>query len=559
MKKISSLLLVVVVVLLWSCNTKKNDYLKISKEQYINKMKAAWIGQMAGVGWGFPTEFKWIDTIIPDDKVPAWENEMINQHDNDDMYVEMTFLASMQKYGIDVSIRQAGIDFANTGYPLWAANYTARENLRNGIAPPETSHPEYNGNCDDIDYQIEADYSGIIAPGMPNVPIQLGEKFGRIMNYGDGMYGGQFVGGMYSAAYFTDNVKEIIEAGLKCIPSKSNYYKIIKEVVKWYDENPDDWKATWKLIMDKYYRTDELQPYWQQNKNIWKGIDAKVNGAYIAMGLLYGKGDMDKTILVSMQCGLDSDCNPSNAAGILATCIGYENLPEKFKTALNYDKKFSFTDYNFNELLEISEDFTRQFIVLNGGKIEKDKQGNEIFYIKATQATPSKFETSYSPGPFDANNRFTDTELAQIKAVPSSIFDEYFSSLELKARLLYCGRGIDGKTIEWNGASDVLVTTPMSNERGIEMEFTNNLNDNPDKSKAYFKFKVGHNKDEQWRLVLNEGQIDTLVCAKNSKNGWMDIKIPYATELYYDLRVEAMNVDGKQVKNYFAGFEIGFE
>ncbi|MHC4199044.1 MAG: hypothetical protein ACYSU0_03570 [Planctomycetota bacterium] len=32
------------------------------------------------------------------------------------------------------------------------------------------------------------DFSGLIAPGMPNVPIEPGEKFGRLMDYGDGMY-----------------------------------------------------------------------------------------------------------------------------------------------------------------------------------------------------------------------------------------------------------------------------------------------------------------------------------------------------------------------------------
>ena len=37
---------------------------------------------------------------------------------------------------------------------------------------------------------------------MPNVAIELGEKFGRLMNYGDGLYGGQFIGGMYAAAFF---------------------------------------------------------------------------------------------------------------------------------------------------------------------------------------------------------------------------------------------------------------------------------------------------------------------------------------------------------------------
>ena len=29
-------------------------------------------------------------------------------------------------------------------------------------------------------------------------------------------------------------------------------------------------------------------------------IDAKIKGAYIVMGLLYGEGDMDKTILISI-------------------------------------------------------------------------------------------------------------------------------------------------------------------------------------------------------------------------------------------------------------------
>jgi hypothetical protein len=32
------------------------------------------------------------------------------------MYVEMTFLSTMEEYGYDVPIRQIGIDFANSGY-----------------------------------------------------------------------------------------------------------------------------------------------------------------------------------------------------------------------------------------------------------------------------------------------------------------------------------------------------------------------------------------------------------------------------------------------------------
>jgi hypothetical protein len=209
---------------------------------YVDKMKGGWIGQMVGVGWGAPTEFRWQAQIIPQDKTPAWEPEMVNQHGNDDLYVEMTFLKTLEDYGLGASIRQAGIDFANSGYALWHANDAGRKNLRAGIAPPDSGHPQFNKHADDIDYQIEADFSGLIAPGLPNTAIALGEVFGRLMNYGDGLYGGQFVGGMYAEAFFEDDPVKIVEAGLKCIPAESQYAECIRDVLAWYRQEPNDWQ-----------------------------------------------------------------------------------------------------------------------------------------------------------------------------------------------------------------------------------------------------------------------------------------------------------------------------
>ena len=37
---------------------------RLSIQEYRDKMKAGWIGQMAGVGWGGPTEFKSLREII---------------------------------------------------------------------------------------------------------------------------------------------------------------------------------------------------------------------------------------------------------------------------------------------------------------------------------------------------------------------------------------------------------------------------------------------------------------------------------------------------------------
>ena len=390
---------------------------RISIEDYRDKMAAGWIGQMAGVGWGAPTEFKWNGTIVPEDKVPCWKPKMINQFKQDDIYVEMTFIRTLELYGLDVSIRQAGIDFANSGYRLWHANLAGRNNLRKGIAPPDSGHPNFNSHSDDIDYQIEADFSGLIAPGMPNIGIALGEKFGRLMNYGDGLYGGQFVAGMYAEAFFETDPRKIVEAGLACIPAQSQYAEAMRDVLRWHEEEPQDWQSTWQRIDDKYqdnkaYRRFSCKK--NKKKDINFNIDAKINGAYIVMGLLYGERDLDKTIVISMRCGQDSDCNPSNAAGVLFTTLGMKKLPPRFTSALNRSIEYSHTAYDFDTLLDVCEKLARQAVKRGGGRIEKGARGEEVFVIAVTKPSPGKLEQCWEPGPI-ANSKFTEQEKAKIK------------------------------------------------------------------------------------------------------------------------------------------------
>jgi hypothetical protein len=384
----------------------------ITVDDYVDKMKAGWIGQMAGVGWGGPTEFKYKGQIIPEDKMPQWKPEKINQFQQDDIYVEMTFMRTLELYGLDCSIRQAGIDFANSGYRLWHANRHGRDNLRKGIAPPDSGHPEFNTHADDIDYQIEADYAGLIAPGMPNVAIELGEKFGRLMNYGDGLYGGQFVGGMYAEAFFEKDMVKIVQAGLKCVPKKSQFAECIQDVLAWYKKNPNDWEKTWQLIEDKYQDNPDYRKFSCDKGDF--NIDAKINAAYIVMGLLYGEGNPDKTIIISTRCGQDSDCNPSNAGGILFTTIGFKNLPDKFKSALNPAGKFSHTPYNFPTLVEVSKKLVRQAVKRQGGRMVKNKQAQDVYIIPVRKPKPTKLEQCWEAGPV-ANSRFTEEEMAQIK------------------------------------------------------------------------------------------------------------------------------------------------
>jgi hypothetical protein len=249
--------------------------------------------------------------------------------------------------------------------------------------------------------------------------IEMGEKFGRLMNYGDGMYAGQFVGGMYAEAFFTDDMTKIIKAGLACIPPDSQYAQMVRDLLAWYEKNPDDWQRTWGWIEEKYHQ-DARHVHGICGKPGGKGagcIDAKLNGAYILMGLLYGKGDFDQTIIISTRCGQDSDCNPSNAGGVLFTTVGFSNLPDRFTSALNPKGKFSHTPYDFPKLIEVSKQIVRQAIERSGGRVERDAAGGEVFVIPVLKPQPSELERSWEPGPI-ADSKFTDEERAKITAKP---------------------------------------------------------------------------------------------------------------------------------------------
>ncbi|MBC7328002.1 ADP-ribosylglycohydrolase family protein [bacterium] len=389
-------------------------YLRLPVREYVDKMMGGWLGQMVGVGWGAPTEFRHCDEIIADSEVPSWEPSMVNQFYQDDLYVDVAFISALDKYGLDITPKQAGIHFAKTKFGLAHANWQGRVNLRQGIAPPDSGHPQFNPHADDIDYQIESDFSGLIAPGVPFVPIKYGEIFGRIMNYGDGVYAGQFVGAMYSYAFFEKDMVKIVEAALRCIPQGSQYHECISDVLRWYKENPNDWKATWWKVKEKYQENPDYRRFSCSGPNTKFNIDAKINGAYVVIGLLYGNGDIERTIRIAMQCGQDSDCNPSTAAGILFTTIGFSHIPEKFKEKLDRKAKFAGSDYDFDKLVDVSLALARQVILKIGGKVIKDANGEEIFLIPRKSPRPSRLEQSWNPAPIKGS-KFSDEEMKEIE------------------------------------------------------------------------------------------------------------------------------------------------
>ena len=101
----------------------------------------------------------------------------------------------------------------------------------------------------------------------------------------------------------------------------------------------------------------------------WLTFFANLSLAYplVVLGLLYGEGDFSKTLEVSARAGQDSDCNPSNAAGVLGVMLGYRRIPGQWKSGIPAiaDQKFKYTDFTFHTIVESILIILRQLLVLN--------------------------------------------------------------------------------------------------------------------------------------------------------------------------------------------------
>ena len=366
---------------------------KMTKQALQDKIRGAWAGQVIGCTYGGPTEFKY-SNFIPDAYPIDWNEHLVKWwYDHspglyDDIYMDLTFVEVFDKEGLDAPVESFAKAFAYAGYPLWHANLQARYNILQGIMPPESGHWKNNTHADDIDFQIEADYAGIMAPGMVNSAVKYTDEIGHIMNYGDGWYGGVYVAAMYALAFVTDDIPFIVKEALKTIPAQSKYYKCMADVIKWWEKYPDNWHITWALANEKYGYDIGCPSGFNSAFN----IDAVINSAYIIIGLLYGNGNFYRTIDISTRCGYDSDCNPASAGGILGTVLGFNKIPEYWKTSIYEveDIDFKYTDISLNRACKMSFKQALQVIELGGGSTD----GPSVT-IKTQKPQAVRLEQSY--------------------------------------------------------------------------------------------------------------------------------------------------------------------
>jgi ADP-ribosylglycohydrolase len=334
----------------------------LTDDQLYDKMLGAWLGRGAGCVLGIPVEGRSREDI------KAWAEKIGQPYPLNDYWRDYiglprkhysepieNFILPIDHLGPDddltytvlglLILEKKGLNFtANDVGELWVkylpmactAERVALIHLRNGLKPPLTATTG-NPYFEWIGADIRSDPWGYAAPGLPEKAAEYACIDATVSHVRNGIYGEMFFSAAIAAAFVESDIKNILQIAATEIPAKSRMAETVEETIHWC-ETDRDWDKTWHRCAEKYKGMN--------------GVHTLNNACLTIMGLLYGEGDFETTISLTVMGGLDTDCTGASAGSIMGAVSGASQLPEKWVSCFN-DRMTTYL--NGHEQLRISD------------------------------------------------------------------------------------------------------------------------------------------------------------------------------------------------------------
>jgi len=305
----------------------------ISRDEYRSKVLGCWLGKNIGGTLGAP--FEWYRGV---NDVTYYTQELGgNPLPNDDLDIQLLWLIMLEEQGIHVNSSLMAEYWQSFVSPFWAEYGNAKINMQAGLIPPYTGmrNNYFKDSCGAF---IRSEIWACIAPGNPRLAVRYAYEDASLDHGdGEGMYAEIFCAAMESAAFLVHDPATLIDIGLSYIPETCGIAKAVRCVVDMYHQG-----KPWLEARDEVLRQfrgsvffcdmsrisqDDIDKGLADGKMGW---DAPSNIGILIIGLLYGEGDFDKSLCITVNCGEDTDCTAATLGSLFGIMHGVESIPEKW-------------------------------------------------------------------------------------------------------------------------------------------------------------------------------------------------------------------------------------
>ena len=373
-----------------AANRRLQRTIDLPAEVLRDKIRGGLLGQLLGNLNGLPHEMKYlaepgsVTEYTPALPQGAWTD--------DDTDFEWVYIKVMQDENClllpPARIRRLWQERINKR--IWCSNQYARQLMDLDLEPPETGMSVFNPWADfNISGQFICETFGLLAPALPQTAARIGLNYTRVTIDGEPAQTTQLFTGMIATAFVENDLDALLDAGLCAIDPNSTISQIVKDVRAWHKEQPDDWRATRRLLKENYGK---------HNGEMRDRNGYELNTGSVIAALLYGQGDFGKTLLAAFNFGWDADCNAATAGTIIGVVKGYRwmlaqgwQIVDRYKNTTRENMPADETITSFADRLV---DLAEKVIVEQGG--QRLTTDGAIVYRINTQK-PARIQPIQSP------------------------------------------------------------------------------------------------------------------------------------------------------------------
>ena len=344
----------------------------LSYNEFLDKVHGCWYGKCLGGAAGAPLEGikKLID--IKD------FTEVFNPDlPNDDLDLQLLWLDVLETKGFQItSCDLADAWIEKCWYPFSEYGYFMKNYMR-GIKPPYSGIINNSFFKEGMGCPIRSEIWGIVCAGNPKLASEYAYIDATLDHSDNSVYAEQFLAAIESIAFTESNIITLINEGMTYIPKDSKLCKCFEMILSEYNDG-NEWIKVRKLVIDRFGHPDFT--------------NVVQNMGFVIISLLYGNGDMKKTINISLQCGYDTDCTCASAASVIGIIKGYEGLGELKELINDYFVCGIDVKRPSDSIKQLAVDTVKIAMNMPNSKFVLEGEKREDIHLELEYPTPQKLE-----------------------------------------------------------------------------------------------------------------------------------------------------------------------
>ncbi len=278
-----------------------------------SRIYGCWLGKSIGGTLGMPAEgrterlnYTFYDPI-PETAPP-----------NDDLELQLAWLHLLETRGFDLTQQDMAEGWLNHIHYMWDEYGRCRWNLRRGVPPSESGTFE-NHYHDSMGSPIRSEIWACVAGGDADLAAGYAALDASLDHGPEGIAGEVFNAVHQTLVLGGDSVTDALKKAREWVDDTSETAHALDLIFAHHAEGMEAWECRQKLL--DAHETPNF-------------TYAPLNVALTMWALLYGEGDFDKSILLGVNCGYDTDCTAATAGATLGLALGREGIPQRWSTPI---------------------------------------------------------------------------------------------------------------------------------------------------------------------------------------------------------------------------------